>query len=65
MNVGQLIEQLQALDPALRVVVPKGKYGFIEAAQVEPGIFFQMAGSFDPIEEPERQGAPNAIMIRD
>lgn len=61
MTVAELLDLLQDLDPDLEVVIPNGKWGFVEAGSVEPGFFDADAESFEPDEE--RQGDCDSVLI--
>lgn len=61
MTVGELIEQLQDLDPDLVVVLKQGKFGFAESRQVSAGTFDEENGDFQPDEDDE--GGNDAVLI--
>ncbi len=61
MTVGELIEQLQDLDPDLVVILKQGKFGFVESRQVSPGAFDEENGEFQPDEDEE--GGNDAVLI--
>lgn len=61
MTVGELIEQLQDLDPDLIVLVKQGKSAYVESRHARPGTWDEEASEFQPDEDEE--GGNDAILI--